>query len=264
MPAFSRARSSRIGRLADQRGYTLVELMVAMTMSVVVLAAGVWGVSTAFKQSTQTTDRAIAASRAEVGLEQLISDLRDATPCVKGLAISGAGSTLTGNSTDQAGIIYASGPILEMCDPAPGLTTSGTNQFPSSALVVWTYCASVGGSCTAADTWTRQVYSISGTTASSPSTTKVVFGVLSPTLTGLTSTFTSTSSTAATTSTLSAGDYFLNAASSYSGSGTLVSWVGVSASIADLSNPQIASSSVEPNTTSIPFQTGTQLRNYGA
>jgi prepilin-type N-terminal cleavage/methylation domain-containing protein len=259
--AFLRAVSHRTSFLADQRGYTLVELMVAMTMSVVVLTAGVWGVSTAFKQSTQTTDRAIAASRAEVGLEQLTSDMRDATPCAKGLQISGASTTLTSNSTDQAGIIYAAGPVLEMCDPAPGLAASST-QLPNPSLVVWTYCASVGVGCAAADTWTRQVYSISGTTASSPAVTKVIFGVLSPTLTGLTSTIGST--TAAANSTLTAGDYFLNAASSGSGSGTLISWVGVSASIVDLSNPQIASSSVEPNTTSIPFQTGTELRNYGA
>jgi prepilin-type N-terminal cleavage/methylation domain-containing protein len=249
-------------RIRDQRGYTLVELLMAMSMAVVVLGAGVWGISTAFKQTTQITDRAIAASRAETGLQVLTDDLRDATPCVKGLTISGAGATLTGNSTDQAGIIYAAGPVLEMCDPTPGLTTTGTNQFPNSALVVWTYCASVAGSCTAADTWTRQVYPISGTTASSPSTTHVIFGVLSPTLTGLTSSI--SPATTPATSTLSAGDYFLNTSSSGSGSGTLISWIGVSASVVDLSNPQSASSSAEPNSTSIPIQTGTELRNYGA
>jgi type II secretory pathway component PulJ len=63
-------------RLRDEAGFTIIELLTAMTVGMVVLAAAFSVVGQATKLTTTTQDRVDAAQRGRTGLEAIITELR--------------------------------------------------------------------------------------------------------------------------------------------------------------------------------------------
>jgi prepilin-type N-terminal cleavage/methylation domain-containing protein len=229
--------------MADQRGFTLVELLVAMTMSLVLLTAGVWGVTTAFKQTTQSADRVISTSAAEVGIERLVFDLRYAVngSCGSGPSVTGVEVALPATN------VYT----ISMCESDGTIATStGLAEYSAAAEpVVWTCNTTTSsytpssGSAVSPETCTRTV---NGTGSST------FHGIASLTLTGLVgSTLTDTA--------LTSNNYTLQPGQSLS-----LDWVGISAELVDLQLPGNPTSTVTVSgTAEIPVQTGAALRNYG-
>jgi prepilin-type N-terminal cleavage/methylation domain-containing protein len=74
----------------DERGFTLIELVVAMALSVFIGAAALTFIVVTFDQSNTINSRAVASDQAEVGLEQLERDLREAMTSV---SVSASGSS---------------------------------------------------------------------------------------------------------------------------------------------------------------------------
>jgi prepilin-type N-terminal cleavage/methylation domain-containing protein len=249
------------GPVRDESGFTLIELLVGMLVSLIVIGGGVWGISMAFRSTSETTQRTSASNQAEVRLQVLTRDLRQATPCPASLSI-GTGTTLDG--TTSAGIVVASsttGLTLQMCDPAPGLPpSSATSQVPQSALVTWT-CSKSTAACV------RQTQNITGTSLTGTAqTTNTLTGVTSLSLTGVTvaagqSAPATTTLATLGTSNASAKDYLLVPG----GTNSSISWVGVTAQIASLKNPD-STSNLAQATASVPVivQTGIALRNSEA
>ncbi len=92
-------RSLRSNTALDEGGFTLVELMIALALTVVVLfAADTWLVSTS-RVVASSTDRAINNAAAQNAVDQLESSVRFAT----GLLVSDGGATLdvTNDSTSS-------------------------------------------------------------------------------------------------------------------------------------------------------------------
>ena len=71
-------RRHRRRRLAGQSGFTLVELLVAMTMALVVFGAVLSLVLVALHQQMSTSNRADALDTAQVAVAQITKDLRQA------------------------------------------------------------------------------------------------------------------------------------------------------------------------------------------
>jgi len=63
-------------RLRDEAGFTIMELLMAMTIGLVVLAAAFAVVGQATKLTTTTQDRVDATQRGRAGLEAMITELR--------------------------------------------------------------------------------------------------------------------------------------------------------------------------------------------
>jgi prepilin-type N-terminal cleavage/methylation domain-containing protein len=107
-----------------ERGFTLVELLVAMVIALIVGAAGVAFMVVAFHQQNAISSRTTATNQAEQGLEQLVRDLREATT---GVTISNP----TGSTTQAQFNI-----------PTPLSAGTSTEQ------VTWTCATSGVGTCT--------------------------------------------------------------------------------------------------------------------
>jgi prepilin-type N-terminal cleavage/methylation domain-containing protein len=81
-------------RLSSEQGYSLIELLVAMIVALIVCAAAVTFMAITSDEQDEISGRALAASRAETGLEQMVMDLRDSLTGVSLTASSGT-ATLT-------------------------------------------------------------------------------------------------------------------------------------------------------------------------
>ncbi len=126
MPAPSRApRGARLGRLVrrvagDERGWSLVELIIVCAIAIVVVGVPFTLSVQAVIGQNRATSRSAATNRVEVGLAQMLHDLRHAvTPST----VTGAGATLT----------------LPVRSAAGGVV-------PGTQTVTWACTA--GGSCT--------------------------------------------------------------------------------------------------------------------
>jgi prepilin-type N-terminal cleavage/methylation domain-containing protein len=245
-------------RTADEQGFTLIELLVAMLVSLIVIGGGVYGIARAFQQNTQVTNRVISSTTAEVGIQKLVIDLRyalnsSACPITVGVPASG---------------VYT----LSMCEQSGALSAavSGTNTYPSftsaSTQVTWTcnttasayaYTSGAAPFSAPAETCNRNF----GTGASSG--TIGFHGIEALTLTGLVGTAGTnqaiTSGSACTGTGTVTCTYSLS-----SGLANSLSWVGISATLADLKNPLVQADTTTVQTSDlIPVQTGAELRNFG-
>ncbi len=231
--------------ISDQRGFTLIELLMSMLVLAVFMSGAVTLLTTSFHTENGTVARAAATNQAEVRLEVLTRDVRNAVTCPSGVTL-GMGATAT------YGIEVTAGPQIQMCDPSPGLPAAGTgDQLPLTSVVTWT-CAS--GS-PATDTCDRCVTPTSAAPPTqcgtgSPGLTNSIVGVLSLALSGLTGT------PASLVPSLS-GPYALTTGG--------ISWIGINAQLAQLSYPNSGSGSgtVMPGSKPIALETGIDLRNYG-
>lgn len=109
---------------AGESGFTLIELLVAMALSLFIGAGAMTFMVVTFEQQNDISSRAVATDQAELGLEQLVRDLREATT---GLSISTSSQTTT----------------ISFTVPAPGTAGSGSDSL------VWTCTGSTStpGSC---------------------------------------------------------------------------------------------------------------------
>ncbi len=157
--------------LRSEEGVTLVELVVAMWLGLVVLAAGLVFLVTTLHQSNAVTSRAVATRNAEAALQQLVRDLRQSMTTTESssaqpLTISASGSTTT---------ISLSIPTPNSVTVPENVTWSctGTSAAPG-------YCTRTVG--TATQTWLVGFESISftnlsGTTLTPPITTPDYLGM---------------------------------------------------------------------------------------
>jgi len=125
LPAGTERRSTRRGlgaRLRCERGTTLIELLVYTVASLIVFTAVITFLLTTFSQQNQTASRVATNNQAEQGLEQLVADLREASPF---------GTVSISNPTSAT-------TEIQFSIPTPGTPTS-TEQ------VAWT-CPSTGAS----------------------------------------------------------------------------------------------------------------------
>jgi prepilin-type N-terminal cleavage/methylation domain-containing protein len=83
-------------RLSGERGFTLIELVVGMALSLFIGAAAMTFMIVTFDQQNTISSRTVATNQAAQGLEALVRDLREATTTsTSGLSISTSGSTTT-------------------------------------------------------------------------------------------------------------------------------------------------------------------------
>ena len=249
-------------RIADERGFTLIEILVAMVVSLIVIGGGVYGIAQAFKQSTQVTDRLITSSGGEVGIQRLTLDLRYA---LNGVSCTSGSATIAGvQVTAPATGVYT----VSMCEQNGTLSSSvtGTNTFASLAsapqAVIWA-CNTTGSTTTVASpiTVTVPAETCKRTLGATPSTR--FHGISALTLTGqVNGATTSLLSTTATYCTQTSGT-----ACSYSLSANLansLASVNVAAQFSDLKNPLVqADTTTVQATKPVSVQTTAELRNFG-
>jgi type II secretory pathway pseudopilin PulG len=88
-------------RLADERGFTLVELLVTMLIGIVVFGAALGLTEVSGRSTSRTSDRVETAQRARVSMERMVRPLRSQV-CLDSTTypiVSGDGTSLT-YSTD--------------------------------------------------------------------------------------------------------------------------------------------------------------------
>jgi prepilin-type N-terminal cleavage/methylation domain-containing protein len=88
-------------RANDERGFTLVELLVVMVLMGVVGGVVVNAVSTSFRSAAATTSRVRALHELEIGMQRISRDLRAADPLV--LSTTGDYATDLGAEIDRSG-----------------------------------------------------------------------------------------------------------------------------------------------------------------
>ena len=121
------------GRLRDETGVTLIEMLIAVSLSLVVATAAMAFMIVSIDQQNYSSSRAITAREAEAGLQQLVRDLRQAMPQ------NSSGSALH--------VTLSSASAVSFNIPTP-------NNDTTPQLVTWT-CPSAPS--TPAGTCTRQV-----------------------------------------------------------------------------------------------------------
>jgi prepilin-type N-terminal cleavage/methylation domain-containing protein len=112
----------------EERGFTLVELLVTMVMSLIVIVVPMTWIITSMNQQNQTASRALSASQAEAGLGQLSRDLREVVAPTSGTNTS----TLTWGPSSATAT----------------LTLPAGSQGASTETVTWSCTFGSAGSCT--------------------------------------------------------------------------------------------------------------------
>jgi Tfp pilus assembly protein PilW len=117
-------------RLRDERGVSLIELLVAIPTAIAVVGGAVMFMIVSFHQQNAISSRALASNQAAAGLQQLTQDLREAFQPTGG---SGVSVSTTGATTS-----------ISFQIPTPGSASTGQS-------VTWT-CPSTAatsiGTCT--------------------------------------------------------------------------------------------------------------------
>lgn len=255
MPATGRPQGGS-GRLRAEAGFTLIELLVTMLLSLVVIGGGVYGISRAFQVSNASTDRVTASRTAEVGLEALMANLRDAIPggcSYDGSSLSGISVALAANLT-----------TLQFC--GPNTNEAGPGNNPATEGIQWQCNTADSAGGLPAQTCERTVDT--GTqNAPDLAVTATIAGVASFALTGILS----TGSTPASSSPVylpcdSPAACTANASQVYGlapGANPAVSWMGIDVSITQLTTPGAGSVTPSAASTALPFRTGAALQNFG-
>jgi hypothetical protein len=105
-------------RLSDEAGFTVIELLTAMTVGIVVLAAALLLVGRASSLTTTTQDRVDAQQRGRAGLEAMVTELRSGV-----CAVPTAGDA-------QPPIIYGDGTRVEFY-----VNPGGANDLPQRRVL---------------------------------------------------------------------------------------------------------------------------------
>lgn len=122
----ARATRSLVGRFVGERGFTLVELLLVMALSIVVVGGPLAFIITSIDQQNASSSRVAAVEQASAGLAQLTRDIREVVP--------GTTSTFTWGGTSAS---------ASMTLPVPG------SDGASTETVAWTCSfASLPGTCT--------------------------------------------------------------------------------------------------------------------
>jgi Tfp pilus assembly protein PilW len=79
-------RASRWPSGADERGFTLAEMLVAAAAGLIVIGALVMVMSSVLRAQPQNEDRAAQIQQARVGLERMVRELRQGSPVTGGAA----------------------------------------------------------------------------------------------------------------------------------------------------------------------------------
>lgn len=246
---FCRDRGPR-ATLRNENGFTLVEILVSMVISLIVIGGGVYGIARAFSVSNASTARVAATSGAEVGLQRLVLDVRDAingSCAFNGASVSGVSIALAGTVT-----------TLQMCDPAPGQSAPGT-ALPSEG-VQWQCNTGTSGATPPPETCVRSTDT--GTQAQPAlSTSNRITGVQALELQGILNSATTPvylpcDSSAACTANATA-TYTLNPGA------TGLSWIGIVASLGQNSSPGAGVVSTVAGTAPLAVRTGAALLNFG-
>jgi prepilin-type N-terminal cleavage/methylation domain-containing protein len=115
----------------SERGYTLIELLVAIVLALVVAGAAMSFLIVTTDQQNVVASRAVSARQAEVVLQRLTREVREAQNIV---------SATTGTNTTPVNVTYGAGSSsVSFYLPGAGSTSAGTR-------VTWTCTA--GASCT--------------------------------------------------------------------------------------------------------------------
>jgi prepilin-type N-terminal cleavage/methylation domain-containing protein len=94
-------------RVSDEAGFTLIEMLTAMTVGLVVVAAALVLVSHASRLTTTTQNRVDALQRGRAGLEAMVTELRS------GVCVSPMPTTAVPDPQPQPPIIYGDGDRVE-------------------------------------------------------------------------------------------------------------------------------------------------------
>jgi prepilin-type N-terminal cleavage/methylation domain-containing protein len=145
MISAARVKPSLVGRLSGERGYTLIELVIVMALSVVVVGGPMSFIVVSLNQQNVASSRSAAVEQASVGLSRLTRDIRQVVP--------GTTSTFTWGSGSSSA-------TATMTLPVPGTGGASTEQ------VVWTCSFSTPpGTCTRAVNGGTAVRELSGVDA---------------------------------------------------------------------------------------------------
>lgn len=120
-----RAVSGVARRLRCERGFTLIELMWYVVLSLIVLALPMAFILTSLAQQNVSSSRTVAATQEQLGLDRLIRDMRQVVPSTT--------TTLTWGTTSAS---------VTATIPVPG--TGGASTEP----VTWSCTFANSGTCT--------------------------------------------------------------------------------------------------------------------
>lgn len=126
-PSVARSLARRI-RLAGESGFTLIEMLVAGSLSLVVVVGSLTFVVVSTKQQNTASSRSVAARQGEVGLERLVRDLRGAMQqTTAGVPLTAVAST----TATTAKLVFS-------------IPSSAVNTTPQTV----TWLCTVGATCT--------------------------------------------------------------------------------------------------------------------
>jgi prepilin-type N-terminal cleavage/methylation domain-containing protein len=145
----SRMRSPR--GVADERGFTLVELLVASAMSLVIVAAAMAMLISAVRDQKKVTERSDQVGQARAVSEQMVSELR------QGVKLE---------TREKSKVVFLTYVHTTACTSAP---TGGTSAIQCRV----TYTCVTGGTCT------KSVLNADG--SGTARTTTLVTGISNPT-----------------------------------------------------------------------------------
>ena len=118
-------RAIKRDRLSDERGYTVIELVVVMALSTLVVAAPLFFIVLSLQQQNVSSSRSVAATQVQTGLERLTRDLRQVEPSTT--------TTFTWSGTSASATFTM---------PVPG------TQGASTESVTWSCTFGATGTCT--------------------------------------------------------------------------------------------------------------------
>ncbi|MDQ6779312.1 MAG: prepilin-type N-terminal cleavage/methylation domain-containing protein [Actinomycetota bacterium] len=158
-------RETRV-RLRDERGLTLIELVIAMVLTLVIAGAAMTFMIVTLHQENVVASRSFATRQSEVALQRLTRELRQAQDIL---------STSTGSDTTPVNVTYGGGTSsVSFYLPAAGSTAAGT-------LVTWT--CTTNANCTRTACAASVVVANACPTGSSTVTITELTGVSSATIT---------------------------------------------------------------------------------
>jgi prepilin-type N-terminal cleavage/methylation domain-containing protein len=114
-------------RARDERGFTMVELLVAMVVALLVGGAGLTFMVVTFDQQNAISSRTAASRQAEQGLQQLVRDLRDAMPSPNSVTVSTSPSDKTTSIAFSIPTLGSSSTAQAVTWTCPSTAVSGAN-----------------------------------------------------------------------------------------------------------------------------------------
>jgi prepilin-type N-terminal cleavage/methylation domain-containing protein len=137
------ALGSRAGRsrLSDERGFSLIELLIAMVLSLVIGGAAMTFMIVSLREQNAVSSRASATRVAEVGLEKLARDLRQAMTSVTITAPTSA-TTKLAFSIPTPGADSTGKAVTWTC---PNTTAAATNIGTCTRTLAGTQTNSIAG-----------------------------------------------------------------------------------------------------------------------